>query len=196
MVCTPFTIPAGLFLNADQVTWNNFSETSPDGTKSVTHSASGMSISGPNGTTFLSAPANTQIRHRFFGTGNFLGILFAPTTTGLGTRTLTLADFTAPTLTTTAPLLQVLADSTTPLPFLQPCSGSGAACQRHARRNTAARSLVRISPTVAGQTNQSVTMSSSLATGRVRVSAITDGRASTEPRSACFSASTVLESSS
>jgi len=128
MVCTPFTIPAGLFLNADQVTWNNFSETSPDGTKSVTHSASGMSISGPNGTTFLSAPANTQIRHRFFGTGNFLGILFVPTTTGLGTRTLTLADFTAPTLTTTAPLLQVLADSTTPLPFLQPCSGSGAAC--------------------------------------------------------------------
>ena len=128
MVCTPFTIPAGLFDNSNQVTWNNFSETSPDGTKSVTHSSGGMTISGPNGSTFLPAPANTAIRHRFFGTGNFRGVLFVPTTAGLGTRTLSLADFTAATLTVTAPLLTVLADSTTPLPFLQPCLGSGAAC--------------------------------------------------------------------
>jgi len=128
MVCTPFTIPAGLFANADQVVWNNFSEPSPDGTKSVTHSASGMSISGPNGTTFLSAPSGTQIRHRFFGTGNFLGVIFVPTTTGLGTRILSIVDFTTPTLQPPPALLTVLADSTDPLPFLQPCLGSGAAC--------------------------------------------------------------------
>jgi hypothetical protein len=129
MVCTPFTIPAGTFDQSNQVTWNNFSETSPDGAKSVTHSASGMSISGPNGTTFLSAPSGTQIRHRFFGAPvSFLGVLFLPTTTGLGTRTLSVVDFTTSTLQAPAPVFQVLADSTIPLPFLQPCAGNGAAC--------------------------------------------------------------------
>jgi hypothetical protein len=128
MVCTPFTIPAGLFANADQVVWNNFSEPSPDGTKSVTHSAGGMSVSGPNGTTFLPVTANQQVKHRFFGGGNFLGVIFIPTTTGLGTRILSIVDFTTPTLQPPAPILTVLADSTEPLPFLQPCLGSGAAC--------------------------------------------------------------------
>lgn len=126
MTCTPFTLQAGLFVNASQATWNNFNE-APAAGKSVSYSNGTLTVNGPNGSTFFSPVANQVIRHRFFGSGNFLAVLMTDTGPGLGNRFLHLIDFTTPTLTSHQ-LIFISADSTTPLPFLQSSAGTGAAC--------------------------------------------------------------------
>lgn len=126
MTCTPFTLQAGLFFNADQAVWNNFNE-SPVAGKSASYSGGTLTVHGPNGSTFFTPVANQQVRHRFFGTGNFMAVLLIDTGPGLGNRFLHLIDFTTPTLTTHQ-VIFISADSTTPLPFLQPSPGNGLAC--------------------------------------------------------------------
>jgi len=126
MTCTPFTLQAGPFLNANQAVWNNFNE-APVAGKSVSYSGGTLTVNGPNGSTFFTPVSGQQVRHRFFGSGNFLAILFLDTGVGLGNRILSLIDFTAPTITSHQ-LIFISADSTTPLPFLAESPGVGAAC--------------------------------------------------------------------
>ena len=126
MACTPLAIQAGLFFNSTQGVWNNFNE-APVAGKSAAYSGGTLTVTGPNGSTFFSPVANQAVKHKFFGTGNFMAVLFVDTSAGLGTRTMLIVDFTAPSITTRQ-VINVLADSTDSLPFLQFSAGSGAAC--------------------------------------------------------------------
>ncbi|MEO9191986.1 MAG: choice-of-anchor D domain-containing protein [Acetobacteraceae bacterium] len=126
MACTPLAIQAGLFFNNTQGVWNNFNE-APVAGKSAAYSGGTLTVTGPNGSTFFTPVANQAVRHKFFGTGNFMAVLFVDTSAGLGTRTMLIVDFTAPSITTQQ-VINVLADSTDTLPFLQFSAGSGAAC--------------------------------------------------------------------
>jgi von Willebrand factor type A domain len=126
MACTPLSIQPGLFLNSAQDDWANTNQ-SPGGGKSATYTSGTLAVAGPNGSTVFTPGANQEVRHMFFGTGNFMAVLTFDTGVGLGTRSMVIINFTAPTLTTLL-VLQVSADSTDTLPFLQPSQGSGAAC--------------------------------------------------------------------
>jgi hypothetical protein len=126
MTCTPFTLQAGLFINASQAVWNNFNE-APVAGKSVSYSGGTLTVNGPNGSTFFTPVANQTVRHRFFGTGNFLAVLFVDTGPGLGNRIMHIIDFTTPSITSHQ-VIFISANSTTPLPFLQSSQGTGAAC--------------------------------------------------------------------
>ena len=126
MACTPLSIQAGKFDDNSQEVWNNFNE-SPAPGKSAAYSGGTLTVTGPNGSTFFTPTANQEVRHRFFGTSNFMAVLLHDTNLGLGTRSLLIVDFTAPSLTSLL-VLQVNADSTNSLPFLQNSLGNGAAC--------------------------------------------------------------------
>jgi hypothetical protein len=126
MACTPLSIQAGLFINANQAVWNNFNE-APVAGKSASYSGGTLTVTGPNGTTFFTPVAGQAVRHRFFGSGNFMAVLLLDTGGGPGTRTLLLIDFTTPSITSHQ-LLMVSASSTDPLPFLQNSQGAGSAC--------------------------------------------------------------------
>src|SRR4051794_26565759 len=115
MACTPLVIQPGLFINSTQGNWNNFNET-PVAGKSATYSGGTLTVNGPNGSTFFSPGPNQAVKHKFFGTGNFLAVLTIDTGAGLGTRSMVIIDFTTPTLTE-HPVLQVLALPTDSLPF-------------------------------------------------------------------------------
>src|SRR4051794_27563632 len=71
VACTPFTAPTvGLFYNSTQGVWNNVNET--QGTKSCAYSSGVLTVTGPNGSTTFSPPLGGFVRHKFFGTGNYL----------------------------------------------------------------------------------------------------------------------------
>lgn len=126
MACTPLSIQTGLFQNNNQAVWNNFNE-APVAGKSASYSGGTLTVTGPNGSTFFTPVANQQVRHRFFGTGNFMAVLLFDTGAGLGNRFLHLIDFTAPSLTSHQ-VIFVSASSTDPLPFLQNSQGAGSVC--------------------------------------------------------------------
>lgn len=126
MACTPLSIQPGLFVNATQGVWNNFNE-APGGGKSASYNNGTLTVTGPNGSTFFTPGLSQEVRHKFFGTGNFMAVLTIDTNQGLGTRSMVMIDFTAASLTTLL-VLQVLADSSDSLPFVQNSQGNGAAC--------------------------------------------------------------------
>jgi hypothetical protein len=126
MACTPLVVSPGLFINSSQGVWNNFNEAPAPG-KSANYNAGALTVTGPNGTTFFNPGPTQAVKHRFFGTNNFMAVLTIDTSAGLGTRSLVIIDFTTPTLTTHL-VLQVPALSTESLPFLQPSQGNGVLC--------------------------------------------------------------------
>lgn len=98
MACTPLSIQTGLFVNADQAVWKNFNE-APVAGKSASYGGGTLTVTGPNGTTFFTPVAGQAVRHRFFGSGNFMAVLLFDTGGGPGTRTLLLIDFTTSSIT-------------------------------------------------------------------------------------------------
>ena len=122
MACTPFGTPTvGLFENAAQGVWSSATETR--GGRTCTHNASGVTVSAPNGSIYLSAAGSQVVRHKFFGTGNFLAVLVSETTNP-GNHWMHIVDFTAQTLTSTN-VMFVLGNG---LPWLQHSQGSGIVC--------------------------------------------------------------------
>ncbi|MCC7053196.1 MAG: choice-of-anchor D domain-containing protein [Gemmatimonadaceae bacterium] len=122
MACTPLGTPTvSLFDNSSQGTWLNATETK--GGRTVTHTSSGVTISAPNGTLNFPEPGGQVVRHKFFGTDNFLAILTSETTNP-GNQAMSIVDFTGPSLTST----NVMFISAIGLPFLQPSLGNGVVC--------------------------------------------------------------------
>lgn len=126
MACTAFTAPnAGLFENASQGAW--LSATESKGGRTCTHSAGALTISAPNGTINFNAGLNQAVRHKFFGTGNFLAVLVSDTTSGPVQHSMSIVDFTGATLTSKS-VMFVGSTSGNSLPFLQHSAGTGSAC--------------------------------------------------------------------
>jgi archaellum component FlaG (FlaF/FlaG flagellin family) len=126
MACTPFSAPnVGLFENVSQGVWSNANETK--GNRTCTYSGGNLTVAGPNGSLAFFAVANQTIRHKFFGTGNFLAVLFAENGPGPVNRSMSIVDFTAAAITSRQ-VLFIGASSTNPLPWLQNSGGVGSAC--------------------------------------------------------------------
>ncbi len=122
MACTPVGTPTvGLFENSTQGVWLNATESK--GGRTATHSGSTLTVSAPSGSLNFFAPAGQVVRHKFFGTDNFLAVLTSETTTP-GNHSMSIVDFTAPTLTSTS----VMFISGIGLPFLQHSQGNGVVC--------------------------------------------------------------------
>lgn len=116
MACIPFVKPTiGLFINTDQNAWANFDEAKGD--RSCTYNGSGtLTVTGPNGSTFFTPVGTGNVRHKFFGTGNFLAVR----TFNGSDFTVLIVDFTASSITTQV-ALQLVPGS----PWLQYAQGSG-----------------------------------------------------------------------
>jgi hypothetical protein len=126
MACTPFLAPtAGLFENSTQGVWANFNESK--GGRSCTYSAGTLTVTGPNGTTNFTPPPGGSVRHKFFGTGNYLAVMTTEAGPGTVTRTLSIIDFVAPTIGSQQ-VIFINADSTNSLPWVQNSPGNGSAC--------------------------------------------------------------------
>ena len=124
MSCTPLTPPTtGLFENASQGVWLNATESK--GGRTCTHSGGNVTITAPNGTISFFAVANQTLRHKFFGTGNFLAVLASDTLTF--NHSMSIVDFTA-TVLTSKQVMFVGSSSTSSLPWLQNSPGVGSVC--------------------------------------------------------------------
>jgi hypothetical protein len=122
MACTPVGTPTvGLFENATQGVWSNATETK--GGRTATHNASGVTVSGPSGSLNFFAAGTQVVRHKFFGTDNFLAILTSETTNP-GNHSMNIVDFTAPVLTSK----NVMFVGGNGLPWLQHSQGNGVVC--------------------------------------------------------------------
>jgi hypothetical protein len=122
MACTPLGTPSiSLFDNSSQGAWLNATETK--GGRTCTHSASGLTVSAPNGSITFNATAGHTIRHKFFGTDNFLAVLTSENTSP-GQHSMNIVDFTAPSLTSK----NVMFVSGNGLPWLQHSLGNGVVC--------------------------------------------------------------------
>ncbi len=122
MACTPVGTPTvGLFENISQGVWLNATETK--GGRTASHSASGLTVSAPSGSLNFFAPAGHVVRHKFFGTDNFLAVLTSEMTNP-GNHSMSIVDFTTATLTSTS----VMFISGNGLPWLQPSQGNGVLC--------------------------------------------------------------------
>src|SRR6266404_3631078 len=126
MACTPLPIPTtGLFENATQGIWSNTTETK--GGRTCTHSGGTLTVTAPNGSINFFAGGSQVVRHKFFGTGNFLAVLTSDTNAGPINHSMSIVDFTAPVLTSQS-VLFVGSESTHPLPWLQNSPGNGSVC--------------------------------------------------------------------
>ncbi len=126
MACAAFPAPnVGLFENVSQGVWLNANEAK--GGRSCTYSGGNLTVAGPNGSLSFLAVANQTIRHKFFGTGNFLAVLFSENGPGLVQRSMSIVDFTAVSITSQQ-VLFISANSTNSLPWLQNSGGVGSAC--------------------------------------------------------------------
>lgn len=124
MACTAFPSPnAGLFENSTQGVWLSLNETK--GNRVCTYSSGTLTVSAPSGSINFIPTANQTVRHKFFGTGNFLAILTVDTFSFQ--RFMSIVDFTAPALTSVQ-ILFVGAAANNSLPWLQHSAGSGSAC--------------------------------------------------------------------
>jgi HYDIN/CFA65/VesB family protein/von Willebrand factor type A domain-containing protein len=126
VACTPFPAPnAGLFENATQGVWLNANETK--GMRSCTYSSGTLTVAAPNGSETFLASAGVTVRHKFFGTNNYLAVLVSGAGPGTVQRSIFIVDFTAPSMTSKQ-ILSVLADSTNSLPWLQHSPMTGTVC--------------------------------------------------------------------
>lgn len=126
MTCTPFPAPAvGVFDQSNQATWLNATET--QGGRTCSYSGGTLTITGPNGSTNFSPLGGGSIKHRFFGTGNYLAVLSIEGGVGPTSRTMFLIDFTAAAIAVRQ-VIDVSVDSATPLPWLQNSTGNGSVC--------------------------------------------------------------------
>ena len=114
-------LPSGLFENVTQGVWSSATETK--GGRTATHNASGVTVSGPTGSINFFAAGTQVVRHKFFGTDNFLAILTSETTNP-GNHSMNIVDFTAPALTSK----NVMLSRGTGLPWLQHSLGNGVVC--------------------------------------------------------------------
>jgi hypothetical protein len=126
MACTPFpALTVGGFDQSAQGVWANFNETKGD--RSCAYVSGNLTVTGPNGSVNFSPPLGGFVKHKFFGTGNYLAVLTTDGAPGPGTRTVEIVDFVASTISSTQ-VIFVTADSTNPLPWLEPSPGVGSAC--------------------------------------------------------------------
>jgi von Willebrand factor type A domain/Abnormal spindle-like microcephaly-assoc'd, ASPM-SPD-2-Hydin len=126
MACTPFpALTPGLFENANQAVWNNTNETK--GGRTVAYSGGTLTVTGPNGSTFFTPPPGGWVKHRFFGTGNYLAVLTNDGGVASQSRRMSIVDFVAASITSTV-VVDVNVTPSTFLPWLQNSPGNGAAC--------------------------------------------------------------------
>lgn len=127
MACTAFPKPAlGLFINNVQGVWSDVNQNA--GGKSATYTSGTLVVTGPSGSTGPISPgANQKVRHKFFGTGNFLAVCVSDTGAGPKSHRLSIVNFNA---TPPAVVLQFTTpiDNNPPLPFVQFDTGPGSAC--------------------------------------------------------------------
>lgn len=74
MACTPFpALTVGRFEISTQGVWNNADETK--GNRSCAYASGTLTVTGPNGSTSFNPLLSGFVRHKFFGTGNYLAVL-------------------------------------------------------------------------------------------------------------------------
>src|SRR5215471_16614645 len=129
MACTPFPAPdQDLFINTDQGIWSHVNESkgAGAGARSVTYSSGNLTATGPHGSTTFLAVASGNLRHKFFGNGNFLAVASVDGSSGPVGWSVSIVDFTAsPTKSKQVWLLG--GDAASP-PWLQYAKGSGSVC--------------------------------------------------------------------
>lgn len=127
MACSPLTTPTvGLFENSTQGVWSNATETK--GGRTCTHSGATLTVSAPNGSINFFAGANQIVRHKFFGTGNFLAVMTSDTGAGPTNHSMSIVDFTAPALTSKSVMFIGTPGGAISLPWLQHSPGNGSVC--------------------------------------------------------------------
>ncbi len=126
MACTPYAAPAvSLFESVTQGIWSTATETK--GGRTCTHSGGTLTVTAPNGSMNFFAGGSQVVRHKFFGSGNFLAVLTSDQGPGPIQHSMSIVDFTAAAITSQQ-VLFVGSDSTLSPPWIQSSSGSGSAC--------------------------------------------------------------------
>lgn len=126
MPCTPLPIPTvGLFENATQGVWSSVTETK--GSRTCTHSGGAVTVAAPNGSINFFAGAGQIVRHKFFGTGNYLAVMTSETNMGPVNHSMSIVDFTAAVLTSKQ-VMFVGSSSSNSLPWLQNSQMVGSVC--------------------------------------------------------------------
>ena len=120
MACTPLSIQQGFFINTQP--WDN-SPSNNFGGKTLTLDANGLTVQQGAHSVFHQRLTNHNILYMILG-GQFLVIVDTPMDPGLQTRTLDLVDFST---WTEINILTVSADSSVPLPIVNPSQGNASA---------------------------------------------------------------------
>ena len=120
MACTPLSIQTGFFINTQP--WDN-SPSNNFGGKTLTLNTAGLTVQQGANSVFHPRGLNHNILYMILG-GQFLVIVDVPTDPGLQTRFLSLVDFST---FTEVNILSVSADSTVPLPIVNPSMGNASA---------------------------------------------------------------------
>ncbi|MEO1550310.1 MAG: choice-of-anchor D domain-containing protein [Pseudomonadota bacterium] len=122
---SPLPAPSiGLFINVNQGIWSTTNEAK--GTKSCTYSGGNLVVSGPNGTLPTFTAGTKTVRHKFFGTNDYLAVLIQDTNAGPKTATVLIIDFVSPTIQARQAIMTSIADGQ--IPFLQFSMGTGSVC--------------------------------------------------------------------
>ena len=117
MACSPLSVQSGWFINSQL--WDN-SPSNSFGGKTLTLNSAGLSVQQGANSVFHSRLSNHNILYMILG-GQFLVIVDTPTDPGIQTRNLSLLDFSTWTETN---VLTVSADSSVPLPIVNPSQGN------------------------------------------------------------------------
>lgn len=132
MSCSPLAVGVGLFINNPATnSWSAAPSRSVGGktvTLVATGPAPGITVTGPNGTLFHATVGTDISRYLFFGSNNYLLLLEAGTGPGPVAYTVSLIDFTTPTIKEVTSFPSVLADSSSvSFPAVQYSQGTGSA---------------------------------------------------------------------
>ncbi|QMU58319.1 MAG: choice-of-anchor D domain-containing protein [Boseongicola sp.] len=125
MACNPFPAPSfGLFIDNVQGIWASTDEAHGD--RSCDYTGGTLVVSGPNGSMPFTAGGSQVVRHKFFGSNNYLAVLFLGTGIGPQTATVVIVDFVASSITTKIALMTSVPQNQ--IPWLQFSQGTGSAC--------------------------------------------------------------------
>ena len=123
MVRTPFAVEPGWFINTSETEWSLAPSTTM-GITTVKRTAEGISVTASTGSLFLPTVGNNTSRYKFFGSNNYLLVLQSMSEPGSAQCSVTLINFTTPSLSSVF-ILSV--DSITSVPHVQYSKGSGSA---------------------------------------------------------------------
>src|SRR5258708_7792494 len=125
MACNALNLQTGLFINT--ASWSTAPTTSQGG-KTVTLTASSVSVSGPTGSTNLSIGLSQTGKYMFFGTDNHVAVLIRDTGVGPQTCYVVLIDFTQTPPLAKNVLTVLTPGSATDNPHVFFSQGNGNAC--------------------------------------------------------------------